>query len=73
VYLECNLGLVQIVNKPTRGNSIFDKFFTNHPDVSQFDVVTYLIKTKHKAVGYTLNDTLEMAAVTLKLFARKYF
>jgi hypothetical protein len=31
-------------------NRILDKFFTNRPDVTQYDVVASRIKTKHKAV-----------------------
>ena len=74
-FLECDFGSAQIVNKPTHGNHILDKFFTNRPDVSQFDVVTSLIKTKHEAL-LTLKNTLEKregrSCVNI-LFARKCF
>ena len=49
-FLERDFGLLQIVNKPTHGNRILDKFFTNRPEISYWDVLSSLIKTKHKAV-----------------------
>ena len=49
-FLERDFGLLQIVKKPTHGNRILDKFFTNRPDISYWEVLFSRIKTKHKAV-----------------------
>jgi hypothetical protein len=47
-FLECDFGLVQVVNKPTI--IVFRQIFRSRPDVSQIEVFSCLIKTKHRAV-----------------------
>jgi len=45
-----NCGLVQIVDQPTHGTNILDKFYTNRPDLFNCEIVNSVMKTKHKTV-----------------------
>ena len=49
-FLERDYGLVQLVNQPTHGNNILDKFFCSRSDIFSASVSKSLIKTKHQAV-----------------------
>ena len=51
-FLIKEFGLSQIVQKPTHGKNILDKFFTSRPDLFDVDVFRSLVKTKHKAVFF---------------------
>jgi len=53
-FLITEFGLSQIVQKPTHGKNILDKFFTSRPDLFDVDVFRSLVKTKHKAVFFCL-------------------
>jgi len=59
-FLTNDLGLVQIVDKPTHGNNLIDKVFVNRPDMYTATVLASILKTKHCAVilGQTNHDTL---------------
>jgi hypothetical protein len=50
VNLATDHGLVQMVDQPTHGNNILDKFLTNRPDLFNINLLTSSIKTKHKAI-----------------------
>jgi hypothetical protein len=50
VFLECDLGFTQLVHSPTHCNNIIDKCFINRPDVYDVDIISSLVKTKHKAL-----------------------
>jgi hypothetical protein len=63
-FLEIDLGLTQIVLKPTHGNNILDKFFTSSPDISEVEVFASLIKTKHRAV--VVEQTLSSNVVLIR-------
>jgi hypothetical protein len=41
---------VKVVNKPIYGNRILNKFFTSCPHVSQIEVFSNVVETKHRAV-----------------------
>ena len=47
---EIDLRFVQLVKDQTHKTIILDKFLTNRPDLSDVQVIQYLIKTKHKAI-----------------------
>ena len=49
-FLEVEFDLTQVVNQPTHGNKMLDKFFTSRPDITEVEVFASLIKTKHRAV-----------------------
>jgi hypothetical protein len=61
-FLEYDFGLVQLVKTPTRGNNILDKFFTSHLDVSQVEMFSSLIMTKHQVVYVKQSVTLNFPA-----------
>jgi hypothetical protein len=52
VNLSTDHGLTQIIDQPTHGNHILDKFLTNRPDLFTFTLLrpTSTIKTKHKTI-----------------------
>jgi len=45
-FLEADFGLTQIVNQPTHGIKILDKFFTSRPDVSESSLLVALMYLK---------------------------
>ena len=48
--LQSQLGLDQLVDKPTHCNDIINVFLTNMPDMFNVDVGQSLLKTKHNAL-----------------------
>jgi len=52
-FLECDLGLQQMVSSPTHCDHLIDKIFVNRPDLYTCSVFSSVLHTKHKAVLLT--------------------
>ena len=68
-------GLMQLVNEPTHGTNILDKFITNRPDLFSVHTVVSSVKTKHKAVlanCYSLATVPPPTAVSVKQVKQFY-
>ena len=62
-FMECDLGLTQLVKDPTHCGNILDKAFVNRPDLFDVTVVKSLIKTKHSALLISNNVNKTSAPV----------
>ena len=58
-FLQCDHGLVQMVNVPTHCGHIIDKIFLSRPDLYERspDVFQSALKTKHKAIMLGSDDS----------------
>jgi hypothetical protein len=48
-FLRNSLGMFQLVDVPTHGSNVLDKFFVSRPDLYGASVFRSLVKTKHMA------------------------
>ena len=49
-FLSCDYGFIQLVQQPTHGTNLIDKFFISKPDLYTCTVSGSILKTKHKSV-----------------------